>query len=209
MAGSAMILPECRPLWAGIEGADSIVVNPHKWLGAAFDCSVYYVREPRDLIRVMSTHPSYLQTSADAVVKNYRDWGLPLGRRFRALKLWFLIRAQGVEALQARLRRDLANARWVADAIAQTPPWRVVNEVILQTVCVRHEPPGLSGDALDRHTLGWVDRLNRSGAAYLTPAVLDGRWVARVSIGALRTERAHVEALWREMKRVADASMDN
>ena len=104
-------------MWQGIEGADSIVVNPHKWLGAAFDCSVYYVRQPEELVRVMSTNPSYLQTAADAVVRNYRDWGLPLGRRFRALKLWFLIREQGVAGLQARLRRDLDNAQWLSQSI--------------------------------------------------------------------------------------------
>jgi aromatic-L-amino-acid decarboxylase len=203
MAGSAMILPECRWMWDGIEHADSIVVNPHKWLGAAFDCTVYFVREPHDLIRVMSTNPSYLQTEADRVVKNFRDWGIPLGRRFRALKLWFLIREQGVVQLQARLRRDLANAAWLAGAIRQTPGWRVLNPVVLQTLCVRHEPGGLSGEALDRHTLGWVQRVNQSGAAYLTPALLDGRWMARVSIGALGTERADVEALWRSMREVS------
>ena len=203
MAGSAMILPECRPLWHGIEGADSIVINPHKWLGAAFDCTVYFVRRPADLIRVMSTHPSYLQTSADRMVKNFRDWGLPLGRRFRALKLWFLIREQGVSGLQARLRRDLDNARWLADQVRRTAPWHVLNQVVLQTVCVRHEPPGLAGQALDRHTQDWVERINRSGDAYLTPAQLDGRWMARVSIGSLTTERRHVEAMWELMQRAA------
>jgi glutamate/tyrosine decarboxylase-like PLP-dependent enzyme len=202
MAGSAMILPECRWMWDGIEHADSIVVNPHKWLGAAFDCTVYFVREPHDLIRVMSTNPSYLQTEADRVVKNFRDWGIPLGRRFRALKLWFLIREQGVARLQARLRRDLAHAAWLAGEIGRTPPWRVLNPVVLQTVCVRHEPPGLTGDALDRHTLGWVNRLNQSGRAYLTPAQLDGRWMARVAIGALATERADVEELWMQMRKL-------
>ena len=101
MAGSAMILPECRWMWDGIEGADSLVLNAHKWLGAAFDCSLYYVRDPEHLVRVMSTNPSYLRTAADAQVKNFRDWGIPLGRRFRALKLWFLIREQGVSGLQA------------------------------------------------------------------------------------------------------------
>ena len=115
MAGSAMILPECRPLWHGVEAADSLVVNPHKWLGAAFDCTVYFVRDDEHLVRVMSTNPSYLQSSADGRVKNYRDWGIPLGRRFRALKLWCLIREQGVEQLQARLRRDLDNAQWLAE----------------------------------------------------------------------------------------------
>src|SRR5205807_1228234 len=107
MAGSAMILPEVRWMWEGIEAADSIVLNPHKWLGVAFDCSIYYVKDTQHLVRVMSTNPSYLQTAADGRVKNYRDWGIPLGRRFRALKLWCLIRSEGVAALQARLRRDM------------------------------------------------------------------------------------------------------
>ena len=122
MAGSAMILPECRWMWEGIEGADSLVLNPHKWLGAAFDCSLYYVRDPQHLIRVMSTNPSYLQSAVDSKVKNLRDWGIPLGRRFRALKLWCLIREQGVEGLQARLRRDLANAQWFAEQV-QVHAW--------------------------------------------------------------------------------------
>jgi len=204
MAGSAMVLPECRWMWNGVEGADSLVVNPHKWLGAAFDCTLYYVRDAEHLVRVMSTNPSYLQSAADGRVKNLRDWGIPLGRRFRALKLWFLIREQGVSGLQARLRRDLDNARWLATEVSAAPGWRVLAPVPLQTLCVRHEPAGLDGDALDRHTQAWCDRVNRSGAAYLTPAVLDGRWMVRVSIGAEKTERAHVEALWRVMRTEAE-----
>jgi aromatic-L-amino-acid decarboxylase len=204
MAGSAMILPECRWMWNGIERADSLVLNPHKWLGAAFDCSVYYVRDPQHLVRVMSTNPSYLQSAADGRVKNYRDWGIPLGRRFRALKLWFLIREQGVGALQARLRRDMDNAQWLAERFRAMPDWRVLAPVVLQTVCVRHEPDGVAGEALDRHTQAWVDRVNRSGRAYLTPAVLDDRWMARISIGAELTERAHVEALWATVRAEAE-----
>src|SRR5947207_1950318 len=153
MAGSAMILPECRWMWEGIEGADSVVLNPHKWLGAAFDCSVYFVRDPEHLVRVMSTNPSYLQSAVDNRVRNLRDWGIPLGRRFRALKLWCLIREQGVAGLQARLRRDLENARWLEGQIRATANWRVLAPVPLQTLCVRHEPPGLEGEAPDRHTL--------------------------------------------------------
>jgi aromatic-L-amino-acid decarboxylase len=200
MAGSAMILPECRWMWEGIEGADSLVLNPHKWLGAVFDCSLYYVRDAQHLVRVMSTNPSYLQSAADDRVKNFRDWGIPLGRRFRALKLWCLIRAEGVAGLQARLRRDLANARWLAEQVRAAPDWRVPAPAPLQTVCVRHEPPGLHGEALDRHTRAWAERVNRSGAAYLTPAILGERWMVRVSVGAEATEREHVEALWRLMR---------
>jgi aromatic-L-amino-acid decarboxylase len=204
LAGAAMILPECRPLWQGVEAADSVVINAHKWLGAAFDCALYYVRDPEHLVRVMSTDPSYLRTAADGRAPNYRDWGVALGRRFRALKLWFLLREQGLEALRGRLRRDMANARWLAAEVDGAPGWRRLAPVPFQTVCVRHEPAGLEGEALDRHTLGWVDRINRSGAAYLTPALLDGRWMARVSIGAEPTEAEHVEQLWRRMRAEAE-----
>ncbi len=154
----------------------------------------------------MSTSPSYLRSSADSQVKNLRDWGLPLGRRFRALKLWLLIREQGVSGLQARIRRDLENARWFAKQVEAAPHWRVLAPVPLQTVCVRHELPGLAGEALDRHTLQWVEGLNRSGEAYLTPALLDGRWMVRVSVGAAPTEREDMVALWQCMRRVAEAS---
>lgn len=200
MAGAAMILPECRWMWAGIEGADSLVFNAHKWLGAVFDCSLYYVRDPQTLVRVLSTNPSYLQTAADGRVKNLRDWGIPLGRRFRALKLWCLIREQGVDGLAVRLRRDLANAQWLAAAVCAEPGWRLLAPVPLQTLCVRHELPGLSGEALDRHTLDWCERINASGAAYLAPAQLDGRWMVRISIGSIDMERAHVEALWTRLR---------
>jgi len=204
MAGSAMILPECRWMSEGIDSADSLVFNPHKWLGAAFDCSLYYVRDPQHLIRVMSTNPSFLQSAVDDRVKNLRDWGIPLGRRFRALKLWCLIREQGVEGLQARLRRDLVNAQWFAEQVSAATDWRVLAPVPLQTICVRHEPPGLEGDALDKHTLAWAERVNNSGGAYLTPATLDGRWMVRVSIGAISTEREHVEGLWELVKSEAE-----
>jgi len=202
MAGSAMILPELRHLWQGVEEADSVIVNAHKWLGAVFDCTLYFVRDPEHLVRVMSTNPSYLQTAADGRVKNYRDWGLPLGRRFRALKLWFVIREQGVEQLQARLRRDIENAQWLTGEIAATPGWRVLAPVALQTLCVRHEPAGLDVEALDTHTLQWAAQLNLSGEAYVTPALLDGRWMVRISIGAELTERAHVAQVWELMQRV-------
>jgi aromatic-L-amino-acid decarboxylase len=204
MAGRAMILPECRWMWDGIEHADSIVINAHKWLGVPFDCSLYYVRDAEHLVRVMSTNPSFLQSSVDGQVRNLRDWGIPLGRRFRALKLWFTIREQGVAGLQARLRRDMANARNLAEQVAATPHWRVLAPVMLQTVCIRHEPPGLAGEALDAHTRSWAEAVNRSGAAYLTPAVIDGRWMVRVSVGALTTEAADVAAAWAVMRAAAE-----
>jgi aromatic-L-amino-acid decarboxylase len=203
MAGSAMILPECRPLWDGVEFADSLVVNPHKWLGVSFDCSTYFVRDAQLLVRVMSTNPSYLQTAADAQVKNYRDWGVPLGRRMRALKLWFVIREQGVARLQARIRRDLDNAAWLAAEVARAPRWKLLAPVRLQTLVLRHEPAGLDAAALDAHTQAWARAVNESGEAYLTPALIDGHWAVRVSIGAAATEREHVIDLWRVMRRYA------
>ena len=202
MAGSAMILPECRWMWAGVERADSIVLNPHKWLGAVFDSSLYYVRDVEHLMRVMSTNPSYLRTATDETAVNLRDWNIPLGRRFRALKLWALIRSEGVSGLQARLRRDLDNARWLAAQVDAAQTWERIAPVPLQTVCVRHHPPGLDGEALDRHTLAWLERLNQSGDAFLTATVLGGRWTVRVSIGAEATERTHVAALWERMQAV-------
>jgi aromatic-L-amino-acid/L-tryptophan decarboxylase len=206
MAGSAMVLPECRPLWRGIEQADSLVLNPHKWLGASFDCSTYFVRDAQHLVRVMSSNPSYLRTAADAEVTNFRDWGIPLGRRFRALKLWLLIREQGVEGLRRRLRRDLEHARWLAGEIDAAPGWERLAPVPFQTVCVRHHPRGVTGEALEAHTLGWVRRINESGRAFLTPAMLDERWMVRVSFGVEATEHEHVVALWRQMRAEAERS---
>ena len=200
MAGSAMILPEMRHLWAGVELSDSIVFNPHKWLGCVFDCSVYYVRDVQHLVRVMSTNPSYLHTAADSEAKNYRDWGIPLGRRFRAMKLWWLIRSEGIEQLQMRLRRDISNARWLEKQIESQPDWRLVAPVSLQTLCVIHAPDDLDGEALNDHTKTWCEAINASGKAMLTPAMPDKQWMVRVSIGSLNTERSDVEALWQLMR---------
>jgi aromatic-L-amino-acid/L-tryptophan decarboxylase len=205
MGGSAMLLPEMRHLWTGIENADSIVVNPHKWMGIASDCSLYYVRDPQHLVRVMSTNPSYLKTAVDAQVINYRDWGIPLGRRFRALKIWFMLRLNGAEQLRAKIRSDCAEAAWLAAQVRGAPHWRLVTPVSLQTVCLRHEPPGLAGDALDAHTLSWSRAVNESGLAYVTPSVCAGRWMVRVSIGAQASEHSDLEFLWQCLQRHAEA----
>jgi aromatic-L-amino-acid decarboxylase len=205
LAGTAMVLPECRLLWDGVEEADSLVFNPHKWMGVGFDFSAYYVRDPDHLVRVMSTNPSYLRTLQDGEVKNYRDWHIPLGRRFRALKLWFYLLDVGVEGLQARLRRDLENARWLAAQVDASAGWERLAPVPLQTVCLRHVPASLRGDelALTRHNLALARRVNESGTAYLTPSLLKGRQMIRVSIGAETTERRHVEAAWAALQAAA------
>ena len=205
MAGTAMILPECRPRWQGIERADSLVLNPHKWLGVGFDLSAYYCRDPQHLIRVMGTNPAVLRTQQDGQVSNFRDWHIQLGRRFRALKLWFHILDQGVEGIRARLRRDLANAQWLAHEVEATAGWELVAPVVLQTVCLRHVPAGLDAAAVSAKNLAIARVINDGGHAYLTPSMLGGRQYLRVSIGAERTERTHVAALWAALQAAAAA----
>jgi aromatic-L-amino-acid decarboxylase len=204
MAGSAMLLPECRHLWEGVEAADSLAWNPHKWMGTILDCSLLYVRDVQHMVRVMSTNPSYLRSTVDDEVKQYRDWGIPLGRRFRALKLWYHLGIDGIDSIRARLRRDLDNAQWFAGQVAETENWRVLAPVKLQTVCIRHQPPGLEDDALDQHTLAWVNAINQSGEAFMSPSMLDSRWMVRVSIGVEATTRAHIETLWKLVQRRAE-----
>ncbi len=204
MAGSAMICEEFRPLWAGVEAADSVSFNPHKWLGTILDTSLFYVRDPEHLIRVFSSNPSYLQSEADGDVVNYRDWGIPLGRRFRALKLWFQLRLDGPDALRARIRRDVANADWLAAQVAEADDWELVVPRRLQTICLRHLPrPDAAPADLDAHTLAWARRLNRSGLAFVTPAQFEGSWMVRVSVGVETTELDDVQRLWSLLRRFA------
>lgn len=206
MAGTAMVLPEMRPLWEGVERADSLVFNPHKWMGVGFDLSAYYCRDPQHLIRVMGTNPSYLRTPQDGEVSNFRDWHIQLGRRFRALKLWFHVLDVGVEGVRAHVRRGIEHARWLGARVAETAGWELVAPVQLQTVCLRHVPlsGGGGGEAASRaHNLEIARRINAGGMAYLTPSVVEGVQILRVSIGAERTERRHVEALWEALQAAA------
>jgi aromatic-L-amino-acid decarboxylase len=204
LAGTAMVLPECRWMWEGIERADSLVFNPHKWMGIGFDFSAFFVRDPQHLVRVMSTNPSYLRTAHDGTVTNYRDWGIPLGRRFRAIKAWFHLVDEGVAGMQARIRRDLDNARWLAAEVDRTEGWQRLAPVPLQTVCLRHVPPGEKDEAcIAAHNLSVAARVNGSGRAYVTPSVVKGTQLIRVSVGATGTERKDVEAVWRELREAA------
>jgi aromatic-L-amino-acid decarboxylase len=200
MAGTAMVLPECRWMWAGVERADSVVFNPHKWMGIGLDFSAYFVRDPQHLVRVMSTNPVYLRTAQDGAVVNLRDWGIPLGRRFRALKAWFHLVDEGVAGMQARIRRDLAHARWLAEEVDRTAGWERLAPVPLQTVCLRHVPAGLDEAGLAAHNLAVARRVNEGGRAYVTPSVLEGKQMIRVSIGASVTERGDVERVWEELR---------
>jgi aromatic-L-amino-acid/L-tryptophan decarboxylase len=203
MAGTAMVCPELRVLWEGVEAADSIVFNPHKWMGVGVDCSVYFVRDVPHLISVMSTHPSYLRTAADAEVKNFRDWGIPLGRRFRALKVWFVLHALGAEGIRKAVRRDLALAQRLAARVQAAPGWQLCAPVPLQTVCLRHVPSGQSEEAVNAHNLALAQAVNATGKAYVTPAVVKTLQLIRVSIGALDTEQPDVDAVWELLVRCA------
>jgi aromatic-L-amino-acid decarboxylase len=191
-------------MWEGIERADSLVFNPHQWMGIGFDFSAFFVRDAQQLVRVMSTNPSYLRTAHDGAVTNYRDWGIPLGRRFRALKAWFHLVDEGVLGMQARIRRDLENARWLAGEVERTEGWEKLAPVPLQTVCLRHVPPGEADEArIAAHNLAIAARVNGSGRAYVTPSVVKGRQLVRVSVGAMATERKDVEGVWALLREAA------
>lgn len=206
MAGSAMLLPEMRHLFAGVDGADSLVWNPHKWLGTILDCSLLYVRDVDHLVACMSTTPRLPAPGRRRRGGAVQGLGNSAGAALPGRSSQFHLRLEGAEAIRARLRRDLDNARRLAEQVRAEPGWRVLAPVDLQTVCLRHEPDGLAGEALDEHTLSWVNAVNASGRAFVSPSILDGRWMVRVSIGAEATERADVEALWALLRQAASAA---
>jgi aromatic-L-amino-acid decarboxylase len=194
-AGPAAILPEFRDLLAGCELADSVVINPHKWLFVPVDLSVLYVRDPENLRRAFSLVADYLQTP-DGDVRNYMDYGLQLGRRFRALKLWFAFRHLGVAGMRDRLRGHIALAQRFAEWVEAEPGWQILASHPLSVVCFRRVPPELEGEALDAHNAAIVDAVNASGEAFLSTTRLHGRLAIRVAIGNERTTEADVAALW-------------
>ena len=203
--GSAALLPEAGSLLDGVELADSFVTNPHKWLMTNFDCSAYFVRDVDSLLRTFSSNPEYLRTDHDANVVNYRDWGIPLGRRFRALKLWFVLRAYGVQGLQAMLRQHIALGHELARWVDEEPHWERLAPAPLGLVCLRHVPPTLSGDepALAAHNALVMEQVNASGRVYLTHTSLAGKYAIRVAIGAWRTKRRNVAEAWALLRAAA------
>lgn len=203
-AGSALLLPEERWMIDGIADADSFVFNPHKWLLTNFDCSAYFVRDPAALTRTFAILPEYLKTAEGDRVVNYRDWGIPLGRRFRALKLWFVIRSYGVEGLRTMIRRHIAMTAQLAGRIAATEGFDVPIPPRLALLGFRCHPPGWDDPArLDALNETLLQRVNDSGAAYLSHTRVGGAYVIRVSVGQTATEWRHVEAAWRQIERTA------
>jgi len=203
LAGSAAILPEMRWILEGIEHADSFVFNPHKWLFTNFDCSAWYVKDPAHLERAMAIDPAYLVTDQDSHVRNFRDWGLPLGRRFRALKLWFVLRNFGARRLREMVAAHLALAREFAQWIEATEGWELAAPAPLNTVCFRWRPAGADDDACNRLNRELRDRINADGTIYLTLTELDGTATLRLAVGQTKTERRHVVEAWEVLQRIA------
>ncbi|MGS4990258.1 pyridoxal phosphate-dependent decarboxylase family protein [Roseibium sp. RP-7] len=180
-AGAAMIVPEYRELWEGVDGVDSMVFNPHKWLGAQFDCSAHFVRDPEDLVRTLAIRPEYLKTHGHDGIVNYSEWSVPLGRRFRALKLWFLMRSYGLEGLRGRLRNHVDWSAALAERLRAEPDFEITSEPVLSLFSFRFSPEG----ARDLDTLNQrlVDTINDDGRIYLTQTLLDGAKVVRFQVG--------------------------
>ena len=190
-AGSAMICPEFRHFWHGIEGADSIVFNPHKWLGAQFDCSVQFVRDPDSLVKTLAIHPEYLKTHGKDGIINYSEWSVPLGRRFRALKLWFLLRAHGLEGLRTMIRNHVRWSEKLANRLRATPGFEIVSEPMLSLFSFRHVPP--PGENSDAHNQRLLDIINDDGRIYLTQTRVDDRLVIRFQAGQFDATEADVD----------------
>jgi aromatic-L-amino-acid decarboxylase len=200
MSGTAALCPEFRHIHDGLEHADSYCFNPHKWMFTNFDCDCFYVADRAGLIRTLSILPDYLKNKAteSGAVFDYRDWHVPLGRRFRALKLWFVIRHYGVEGLRHHVRRHVALAQEFAARVAASRDFALAAPAPLNLVCFRHR----GGDAINQRLL---ERLNESGRMYLSHTVLDGRFTLRLSVGQTHTEARHVAAAWENIERTAAA----
>ncbi len=203
--GIAAVVPELRPVLAGVDRADSLVVNPHKWLFTPIDCSAFYCRRPDALRRAFALVPDYLATTPADDVVNYMDYGVQLGRRFRALKLWAVIRVFGATGLAARIRYHCELARELARWIDQTPEWHRVAPVPFSLVCFRYAPPGLEPAEVDACNAAILERVNASGRAYLSHTKLANRYVLRLAIGNIRTERRHVQEAWDLLRTAAAA----
>ncbi|MEA2574260.1 MAG: aromatic-L-amino-acid/L-tryptophan decarboxylase [Chloroflexia bacterium] len=200
MSGSAAICPEFRHIQDGLDRADSYCFNPHKWLLTNFDCDCFYVQDRASLINALSILPEYLRNAAteSGAVIDYRDWQIPLGRRFRALKLWFVLRSYGAERLREMVRRHVEIARWLTEQVNNSETFELAAPTVLNLVCFRH----VAGDAASEQIMRAI---NESGQAFLTHARVNGRFILRLSIGQERTELRHVQEAWNLLQRAASS----
>ncbi len=195
-AGIAAIVPELNHILAGCEVADSLVVNPHKWLFTPLDLSAFYCRRPEMLRRTFSVVPEYLTTPEDGQGLNLMDYGVPLGRRFRALKLWFVLRYFGREGIVANLREHLRMAREFGANVSAHEDFELMAPVNFSTVCFRFHPPRISEQQLQRLNRSLLDGVNNSGKVLLSHTVLNGKFTLRLAIGNIRTRQLHVDKAW-------------
>ena len=200
-AGSALILPEYGWMIKGIEQADSFVFNPHKWLFTNFDCSAYFVKEKEYLIRTFEILPEYLKTISDSKVNNYCDWGIPLGRRFRALKLWFVIRNFGVKGLQEKLRYHISLAKKLEIKIRSDNEFEILAPVNFNLICFRYKPTGInSEDELNKINEKLLHSVNDTGEIYITHTKLNGKYTLRLVIGQTNVNEEHIKKTWKLIK---------
>lgn len=206
-AGSALVLPELRWMSEGLDKVDSFVFNPHKWLFTNFDCSAYFVKDKSALVKTFSILPEYLKTAEDKLVNNYRDWGIPLGRRFRALKLWFVIRSYGIEGLREKIRQHIEWAQWLKAQVEQASHFELMAPVPLNLVCFRYHPSGVDDEAeLERINATLLQNLNDSGKIFLTQTKLNGKYVLRLVGGTNQLTFEDVQEAWALVQEFAKAS---
>ncbi len=205
-AGTALVLPEKRGIIKGIDMVDTFVFNPHKWMFTNFDCSAYFVKDREPLIRSLEILPEYLKTKEGSKVNNYRDWGIQLGRRFRALKLWFVLRSFGVSGIQEKVKNHLQWAQELAAGIQAEPDFELLAPVPFSTICFRYKPQGMQDpDTLNRLNQQLMESLNDTGKLYLTHTKLNGVFTLRMVIGQTSQEKRHVEQAWKRIKETAHA----
>lgn len=203
-SGTAIVLPEMRHFADGLELADSYVFNPHKWMFTNFDCSAYFVRDPEMLIRTFEILPEYLKTRTRGQVNDYRDWGVALGRRFRALKLWFVIRNFGVEGIREKIRLHLELAQWLANEIRESNDFELLAPVDFSLVCFRYLPSGITDEAkINEINEQLLQTLNASGKLYMTHTKLNGKYTLRMVIAQTYVEFRHVENAWKLIRETA------
>lgn len=200
-AGAAMICPEFRNMWKGVEDADSVIVNAHKWLGAQIHCTAHFVRDPASLVRTLAARPDYLHTLGVDEVVNYSEWGVPLGRQFRALKLWFVLRAYGLEGLRTVIRNHIAWSRKLCEELRQAPGFEIVTEPMYSLFSFRYAPPG--ADDLDTLNLRLVEDINADGRIYLTQTRVDGHVAVRFQVGQFECTEADVMSAYDTITEIA------
>ncbi len=209
-AGSALLLPEYRWMIDGIDQADSFVFNPHKWLFTNFDCSVYFIKNPDQLVKTFEILPEYLKTSTRGSVNDYRDWGVPLGRRFRGLKLWFVIRGFGLTGLRERLRSHIQLNEYFCREITKIPGIEPALEPFLNFSCFRYNPSGsMDAELLNPVNEQFLKKINAGGQLFLTHTKINGLVTLRMLIGQTYVEQKHVDHALEVIKQISDEITQN